>query len=56
VRRAKDLSWNAVKRAIRYGYRKVYWFADGIEGWRAAGFETATIETPIAVTAAAPPS
>jgi sulfur-oxidizing protein SoxY len=36
------LSWNAAKRAIRYGYRNVYWFADGIEGWRAAGFETAT--------------
>jgi PQQ-dependent catabolism-associated CXXCW motif protein len=45
------LSWNAAKRAIRYGYRNVYWFPDGIEGWRAAGFETAT-----AVTAAAPPS
>ena len=46
------LSWNAAKRAIRYGYRNVYWFPDGIEGWRAAGFETATA----AVTAAAPPS
>jgi sulfur-oxidizing protein SoxY len=32
------LSWNAAKRAIRYGYRHVYWFPDGIEGWRAAGF------------------
>jgi sulfur-oxidizing protein SoxY len=50
------LSWNAAKRAIRYGYRKVYWFADGIEGWRAAGFETATVDAPTAVTAAAPPS
>ena len=36
------LSWNAAKRAIRYGYRKVYWFPDGIEGWRAAGFSQAT--------------
>jgi sulfur-oxidizing protein SoxY len=34
------LSWNAAKRAIRYGYRRVYWFPDGIEGWRAAGFST----------------
>lgn len=44
------LSWNAAKRAIRYGYRNVYWFPDGIEGWRAAGFETATVtaETPSA--------
>lgn len=31
------LSWNAAKRAIQYGYRNVYWFPDGIEGWRAAG-------------------
>lgn len=44
------LSWNAAKRAIRYGYRNVYWFPDGIEGWRAAGFPTAT------VTAATPPT
>ena len=40
------LSWNAAKRAIRYGYRHVYWFPDGIEGWRAAGFETATADAP----------
>jgi sulfur-oxidizing protein SoxY len=40
------LSWNAAKRAIRYGYRKVYWFPDGIEGWRAAGYETATADAP----------
>jgi sulfur-oxidizing protein SoxY len=42
------LSWNAAKRAIRYGYRQVYWFPDGIEGWRAAGFTTgvAQAETP----------
>lgn len=40
------LSWNAAKRAIRFGYRKVYWFPDGIEGWRAAGFETATVPAP----------
>jgi sulfur-oxidizing protein SoxY len=38
------LSWNAAKRAIRYGYRKVYWFADGIEGWRAAGFSQGTAQ------------
>ena len=34
------LSWNAAKRAIGYGYRKVYWFPEGVEGWRAAGFTT----------------
>ena len=34
------LSWNAAKRAIRYGYRHVYWFPEGIEGWTAAGLPT----------------
>lgn len=34
------LSWNAAKRAIGYGYRSVYWFPDGMEGWRAAGLAT----------------
>ncbi|HWS66496.1 MAG TPA: DUF2380 domain-containing protein [Steroidobacteraceae bacterium] len=34
------LSWNAGKRAIGYGYRRVFWFPDGIEGWTAAGRRT----------------
>ncbi len=38
------LSWNAAKRAIAYGYRRVYWFADGIEGWTAAGRATVVAE------------
>jgi sulfur-oxidizing protein SoxY len=48
------LSWNAAKRAIRYGYQRVYWFPDGIEGWKAAGFSTAVAqpETPNVATAA----
>lgn len=37
------LSWNAAKRAIGYGYTNVHWFPEGIEGWRAVGFETKTI-------------
>jgi PQQ-dependent catabolism-associated CXXCW motif protein len=40
------LSWNAAKRAIRYGYRSVHWYPDGIEGWRAAGLETAVSAEP----------
>ena len=38
------LSWNGAKRAIQYGYRHVYWFSDGIEGWRKAKLPTAVIE------------
>jgi PQQ-dependent catabolism-associated CXXCW motif protein len=35
------LSWNAAKRAIGYGYRRVLWFPEGLEGWIAAGQQTA---------------
>ena len=42
------LSWNAAKRAISYGYRNVYWYPYGIEGWKAAGYRTAVIEPQIA--------
>jgi PQQ-dependent catabolism-associated CXXCW motif protein len=38
------LSWNAARRAIQYGYRRVYWYPDGIEGWRKANLPTAVIE------------
>jgi PQQ-dependent catabolism-associated CXXCW motif protein len=34
------LSWNAAKRAIAYGYRRIHWFPEGVEGWRAAGNRT----------------
>ena len=42
------LSWNAAKRAISYGYPHVYWYRDGIEGWKAAGLATAVIEPLVA--------
>ena len=42
------LSWNAAKRAISYGYLNVYWFRDGIEGWKAAHLPTAVIEPRVA--------
>jgi PQQ-dependent catabolism-associated CXXCW motif protein len=38
------LSWNGAKRAIRYGYHNVYWFPDGIEGWRKAKLPTRVVE------------
>jgi PQQ-dependent catabolism-associated CXXCW motif protein len=40
------LSWNAARRAIRLGYRRVYWLPEGIEGWRAAGFKTSPVSSP----------
>jgi PQQ-dependent catabolism-associated CXXCW motif protein len=42
------LSWNAAKRAIDYGYRNVYWYRDGIEGWKAAHYPTTVIEPRVA--------
>ncbi len=38
------LSWNAAKRAVAAGYRRVYWFPDGIEGWTAASQTTVVVE------------
>lgn len=32
------MSWNAAKRAIGYGYRKVLWFPGGAEAWAEAGY------------------
>lgn len=31
------LSYNAALRAVRLGYREVYWYRGGLEAWRAAG-------------------
>lgn len=28
------MSWNAVKRAADMGYRRIYWYAEGTDGWR----------------------
>jgi PQQ-dependent catabolism-associated CXXCW motif protein len=35
------MSWNAAKRAINDGYRSVFWYPDGVEGWQKAGHATA---------------
>ena len=32
------MSWNAAKRALALGFKKVDWYPDGVEGWREAGF------------------
>jgi PQQ-dependent catabolism-associated CXXCW motif protein len=38
------LSWNGARRAIQLGYTNVYWFPEGIEGWRKAQLPTVTVE------------
>ena len=40
------MSWNAAKRAVSYGYSKVYWYPEGTEAWSAAG-ESLEESTPI---------
>ena len=32
------LGWNVAKKAISYGYTKVFWMRDGTDGWAQAGF------------------
>ena len=34
------MSWNATIRAAGYGYRRLYWYPDGIDGWLEAGGDT----------------
>lgn len=31
------VSWNAARRAVSFGFRKVFWYRDGIEVWLDAG-------------------
>jgi len=33
------MSWNAAKRALSYGYGRVYWYPEGSDGWQAEGGE-----------------
>jgi len=33
-------SWNAAKRLVLSGYKHVYWYPDGVEGWESAGHDT----------------
>ena len=28
------MGWNAVKRASSYGYTSIFWYSDGVDGWR----------------------
>lgn len=40
------MSWNAAKRAVALGYRKVHWFPDGIDGWTKIG-GVLQVSTPV---------
>lgn len=31
------MSWNTVQRVRDYGYTRVYWYKEGIDGWKEAG-------------------
>ena len=35
------MSWNAAKRALEYGYSKIYWYPVGTDGWVTIGGELA---------------
>lgn len=38
------MSWNAAKRAMAFGYTRVYWFAEGIDEWQFEDLDTQVLE------------
>jgi len=38
------MSWNAAKRALEYGYTRVYWYPEGTDGWEFMDWPTETLE------------
>ncbi len=38
------MSWNAAKRALEYGYTRVFWFPQGTDGWSALGHPTEIVK------------
>lgn len=38
------MSWNAAKRALEYGYTRVFWYPEGTEGWVALNYPTKALE------------
>ena len=38
------MSWNAAKRALSWGYRRIYWYRDGIEVWQQFDLPTETVD------------
>ena len=40
-------SWNASKRAISWGYTRVFWYAFGSTGWDFQGYPTQRLKLPV---------
>ncbi|MEL6475685.1 MAG: PQQ-dependent catabolism-associated CXXCW motif protein [Pseudomonadota bacterium] len=38
------MSWNAAKRALEYGYTRVFWYPDGSDGWDFAAYPLEPVE------------
>jgi len=37
-------SWNAAKRALQYGYKYIFWYPDGTDGWAEEGHPVVPVE------------
>ena len=37
------MSWNAARRAVEWGWRRVFWYPDGTDGWSEAGRDLAPV-------------
>ncbi len=38
------MSWNAARRALEYGYERVFWFPGGTDGWTLGEYPTEVLE------------
>jgi PQQ-dependent catabolism-associated CXXCW motif protein len=38
------MSWNAAKRALSWGYTRIYWYRDGIEVWQQFDLPTESVD------------
>ena len=42
------MSWNAVKRAVEWGYKDIFWYPQGAQGWKAAGLPLEPVKPAVA--------
>lgn len=38
------MSWNAAKRAASWGYTRLYWYQNGVDGWKEADLPTQPVQ------------